>query len=201
MQSVVKNTSERGDTLIEVLVAISVFGIIVVGTFSLMNRGASQMYDSMERSEVRLLLNGQTELLTYARDEYFQSLDPEASTSMDTYDTAAKTVWNPGIRNNVTNLTGVPSLEGCSSDNDATNAFWLTTETNGTISIKSRADSPFVSSATGFPSPGNGIWIQKIHSPGGVAVPYVDFYIRACWMPTSSSQTQVLSTIVRLYDQ
>lgn len=184
-----ENTTERGDTLVEVLVALAVLGVVIVGAFSLMNRGVAQVYDSMERSEVRMLINQQTESLTYARDMY---RDPLSSPG---YDQAAKTVWE-GVRDNVSSLTtGVPALTS-SCNTTPQYAFWVDDST-GSLVLKQGVSKV---TADAFPSPGAGIWIQKIDSPAAVAVPYIDFYIRACWRQTSSSQTQVLSTVVRLYD-
>lgn len=184
---------ERGDTLIEVLVAIATLAVVVVGAFSLMSRGVSQMYDSMERSQVRMLLNSQIDALTYARDEYTRSLQPSLTGISTESDAAAQEVWDD-VQTNVTSLTTAPSLDGC-SDADAANAFWI--DTSGLLLLKKTG---FKALSDGFPAPGSGIWIQKIDHSGG-SIPYKDFYVRACWTPTGSSVTQVISTVVRLYDQ
>lgn len=183
---------ERGDTLLEVLVAITVLGVVVVGAFSLMNRGVAQMYDSMEKSEVRLLLNRQIEALTYARDQYLRA---QSGTRLTTaYDQAAEQVWE-NVRS-APSLDDVPPLEGC----DGARAFWLETSTESATAGQLTFNTTIGSAvADTFPSPGNGIWVQKIDS--SASVPYKDLYIRACWVQTSSPQTQVLSTVVRLYDK
>lgn len=180
---------ERGDTLIEVLVAISVFGVIVVGTFALMNRGVTQMYDSMEKTQVRMLLNGQAEALTYARDQYLRSQSMPLTT---TQDQRAKQAWE-WIKNQTDNPATVPGITNCSPSGSA---FSLLTPDTG-ITANSTITSPI---ADGFPAPQNGIWIEQMPSSGGVTPSYIDFYIRACWMQNSNNQTQVLSTVVRLYD-
>jgi hypothetical protein len=178
--SVIKHSSE------------SVFGVIVVGAFSLMSRGVSQMYDSMERSEVRLLLNQQVEALTYARDQYLVSQSGGLLTTE--YDKAAERAWR-GIEAEFSQTT-VPALNaGCGNQDDA---FLILIDSNGYIN---HSNTILSGVADGFPSPGNGIWMQKIDSDVSAKVPYKDFYIRACWAQTSSSQIQVLSTVVRLYDR
>jgi prepilin-type N-terminal cleavage/methylation domain-containing protein len=188
----VKRATERGDTLIEVLVAVSVFGVIVVGAFSLMSRGVAQMYDSMERSEVRLLLNQQTEALTYARDQYLISQSGGLLTTE--YDKAAERVWQ-GVESEFSQ-SSVPAVnDGCTNPDYA---FYTVIDNNGYLQ---RSTTVLSGVASGFPSPGNGIWMQKIDSSPGAKIPYKDFYIRACWVQNSSSQTQVLSTVVRLYDR
>lgn len=188
---------ERGDTLIEVLVAIAVFGVVVVGAFSLMNRGVAQVYDSMEKSEVRLLLNRQVESLTYARDQH-QRLSSNNKPTTEA-DIRAATLWSSLAGRSI---GAVPALDNCNNTN---NAFWVNVETSGTgVKYISLTTSSLTPVALGFPSPGNGIWIQEIDSPAASpisTVPYKDFYVRACWMQNSSPQTIVLSTVVRLYDR
>lgn len=188
-----KHASERGDTLVEVLVAITVLGVVVVGAFSLMNRGVAQMYDSMEKSEVRLLLNRQIESLTYGRDQYFLQLS--CPTSVSTYDQAAVNLWCR-VRSQ-TSVGSIPNLNSCNIQSPQ-NAFWITTDANNFLSLQTTMSS---ATADAFPAPGDGIWIQKIDSAAGVQVPYKDFYIRACWRQNTSPETQTLSTVVRLYDK
>lgn len=183
---VVKSTSgERGDTLIEVLVAMTVLAVVIVGAFSLMNKGVAQMYDSMERTEVRLLLDSQIEFLTYARDQY-----------VGEYTDSPSAVWAT-LRTSIGDAPGVPATtSACGST--PLNAFWLTNDAGGMHVI----NTGLVVTQDGFPSPGKGIWIQKISGNGSApgAPSYRDFYVRACWRQNSNPQTQVLSTVVRLYD-
>ena len=187
----IKNrTSERGDTLIEVLLALSVMGVVVVGAVSLMNKGLSQMYDTMERSAVQLLLDRQVEILTYGRDQRLRELSGESLTG---YDEHARSLWNQVRTVQSLNAGAVPQLNNCS---DTNRAFAVANNNGGGFSVLTSVQAV----ATEFPSPANGIWIQKIHN-GTVSVPYTDFYIRACWRQSSSPVNQVASTVVRLYDR
>lgn len=191
MQAVGRRTPQSGDTLIEVLVAIAVFGVVIVGAFSLMNRGIAQMYDSMEKSEVRLLLNRQIEALTYARDEYNRSSAGSLLTT--TYDQAAMRTWQ-AVRGQHS-VESIPDVTGgCSTPE---HAFFITTDETGALALTNHITTAI---ADEFPSPGNGIWVQKIDSDTTTPQPYKDFYIRACWMQNTNSMTQVLSSVVRLYD-
>lgn len=189
MHAIAKRNNERGDTLIEVLVAISVFGIVVVGAFALMNRGVTQMYDSMEKAQVRMLLNSQTEALTYARDQYLRS---ESMVLVTPQDQRAKSAWD-GIKNAMDTPTTAPGLDSCTPSDSA---FSLQLDASG----MSRSSTITSAVADGFPSAGNGIWIEEIPSAASVTPSFIDFYIKACWLQNSSAQTQVLSTVVRLYD-
>lgn len=187
----VDSKNERGDTLIEALIALSVLAIISVGSFSLMSRGVAQTYDSMERAQVRMLMNSQAEVLNYMRDEYIKSEKAGTGQAVQ-YNPAVAKAWSDSIRNTTTTLSEAPSLSNCTP----TNAFWVIDSKGGNIGYNSAG----IEGISGeFPSPGDGIWIQKVVNNTGPQH-YIDFFIRACWRQNSNAQTQVLSTVVRLYD-
>lgn len=189
MRAINRYGRERGDTLIEVLVAVSVFGVVVVGAFALMNRGVTQMYDSMEKSQVRMLINGQIEALTYARDQYMRA---QTTTLTSDADKRAKNAWE-GIKGALDTPTTPPELTNCSPSDSAFSILMSPTGMSRNTTIQAAI-------AEDFPAPGKGIWIEEIPSSGAVVPSFVDFYVKACWLQNSSSQTQVLSTVVRLYD-
>lgn len=180
----VRKNMQRGDTLIEVLMAISITGIVIVSSISVMNKGVASMYDSMERIEVRQLMNRQIETLIYARDQYAAKL--AGSTDVDGN---ASNIWDSMAA--TPNQTSVPAVDNCNpKDAFATDKHG----TSGNIIFIPAGNGI----AGGFPKPGDGLWVQKI-SNSTIPVKYVDFYVRACWQPTSSQVTQVLSSVVRLY--
>lgn len=188
--------SSRGDTLIEVMMAISIMAIVVVGTFSVMNKGLANMYDSLEVSEVQQLINRQAESLRYARDQY---LARKNGHTLSASDNEAADVWVNSLGNasgvgNWSGETAVPRMDNC---DNTTSAFFVQRSADGaSIAVGTNIEAV----AAGFPSPGNGIWIQRTSS--AVGVPYKDFFIRACWQSVGGGdEKQVLSTIVRLYDQ
>ena len=192
--------SSRGDTLIEVMMAISIMAIVVVGTFSVMNKGLANMYDSLEVSEVQQLINRQAESLRYARDQY---LARKNGHTLSASDNEAADVWVNSLGNasgvgNWSGETAVPRMDNCDV---TTNAFFIQRSAGGaSIAVGTNNSFGFKAVAAGFPSPGNGIWIQRTSTAAGV--PYKDFFIRACWESVGGGdEKQVLSTIVRLYDQ
>lgn len=186
-------TREQGDTLVEVLVAISVLAVVIVGTFSLMNKGLSQMYDTMEKSQVRSQVNRQVEALTYARDQYL--LQQGGNDLIAPYDTAAANLW-ASIRTFSDYPSGVPgaTIAGCSNTSAA---FAITADASGVLQLTS--GTYIQGLASEVPVATKGLWMQKRHTAG--AVPYTDFYIRACWNQNSSPSVQIISTVVRLYDK
>lgn len=58
-----KHRSQRGDTIVEVLIALSVISLILVGAFVTSNRSAAATRDSQEHAEASQLLMSQIELV------------------------------------------------------------------------------------------------------------------------------------------
>ena len=180
----IKPSRERGDTLIEVLIALSVLAVVTVGSFSIMNKGVVLMYDGMERTEVRQLLDRQIESLNYARDQYLRQQTSDV-VSMTAEDKAAVPVW--------TSIKTVPSgstpvVANCS---DTTNAFSIKRgTTDGIPNIVQYVSGVTRPIAPGFPAPGDGIWMQKVNSLPSAKIPYIDFYIRVrALLPKSSHRS------------
>lgn len=172
-----KLKNERGDTLIEVMLAIAVLGLVVVSCMSIMNRANRGMLDAVERTAVRADINSQTELLNYSRDYR-----------------AIVNVWDEIKENNL--LDSASAAGGNCSVSDK--SFYISRSADDQISIKSGSDvkgENKISRAV----PGNGIWIDAVAVTGG-ATPYIDFYIKACWTRLENDITASSSTIVRLYD-
>lgn len=172
----------RGDTLIEVLLAIVVLGAVIVGSITIMSRGLLAAQTAMEHSQVRQYINGQFEMLRKLRDDY----------ARDSSSTNAQ-VWRDVV-------TGIPETVTLSYSNDCTlnqpdNDFYLTP---GTSSINR---STYTGNAPDTVAmPGQGLWIEAKKSPVGLSQAYVDFVVRACWYGSGSEAQQRTVTAVRLYD-
>lgn len=174
--------SERGDTLVEVMLAISVLGIVVVGTMTIMNKSTLQMMDTLERTAVRTSINSQAELLNYVRD----SSKGESST-----------VWTT-IKSRSTTSTSTIS-DACKYT--STTSFYLSRSNDSadTVTLTAINSNAKAKNTTGKAVAGTGIWIDAVRSNGGT-IPYIDFYIRACWTRLASGADSRSATIVRLYD-
>lgn len=184
------NNSQRGDTIIEVILASAMLALVTVSTFAIMQRASSSAYDAMERSAVRLQLNGQIELLNYFRDSYSQAAvngDPITGTPAEMWQTIANNATTPPV-------SAPPTLETCAAP---AGAFYISRSTSGPAKYQILTNN---TAATGLPVPGSGLWIAKI-SPTGAAPlkKYQEFYIVACW-PTTTAGEQRMSSVVRLYD-
>jgi Tfp pilus assembly protein PilV len=178
---------QRGDTLIEVIMACAMFAMITASIFAIMQRSSAGAYDALERSEVRLQLNQQAELLNYFRDQFVVA----AANGQSTTDGAAG-VWNKFAGTTYATTTA-PGLNSCTPN---ARAFYF--DADGT-SYNFGANA--VTAASGMPSAGSGLWIQMVN-PSSLPAPvrkFHDFYILACW-PSTASSTQYMSSIVRLYE-
>lgn len=166
---------QRGDTLVEVMLAIAVLGVVVVGCMSIMNRSNRNILDAIERTAVRTDINSQTEMLNYARDHH-----------------AISTLWNNIKSRSVTNAN---SIGGSCQKNS--NSFYLY-RSGGSVVMKYGSDILDASSSRAVP--GKGLWVDAVIVEANNEVPYLDFYIKACWTRLGSNVKASSSTVVRLYD-
>ena len=180
-----KKRAERGDTLVEVTVAMAVLGLMLAASLAVINRGLMGVSNAVERTSVRASLSSQAELLRYVFD------DPD--TNKDTYDK---------IINKYTQPNGKLGQNGCEIGNGG---FYLSVG-GGTSPVEIHKLNPaktteLTNNVYGQPEAagdksGNGndnslgIWIegdkhdgQKDGMPG-----YIDFYVRACWTPHAAQR-------------
>ena len=207
---------ERGDTLIEVLFAIAVFSMVVVGSVAIMNVGTAAAQRTLGLTVMRQVIDSQAQMLRLAHDSYLAQYSPSAPTSSYTgaaalYATieqkAAETPGSSFIGSTQcpNSGTGAPTLRANSfvmySPATGSNLVldWLgsnqTPDTYPTVTVDS----------TGRPVV-QGIWVEAVKQPveltanPKVPVGYIDFHINACWPGPGSNVPVTIGTIVRLYD-
>lgn len=174
-----KKRAERGDTLVEVTVAMAVLGLILAASLAVINRGLMGVSNAVERTSVRASLSSQAELLRYVFD------DPV--TNKDTYDK---------IINKYTQPNGKLGQNGCEIGNGG---FYLSVG-GGTSPVEIHKLNPakttdLTDNVYGQPEAGDnsgasrGIWIEgDKHDAQGDMPGYIDFYVRACWTPHAAQQ-------------
>lgn len=182
-----RHNTETGDTLIEVLLAMVILSMIIVGAMTMMNTGVAANRNATEHTIVRQSLNSQIEQLNYLRDQYTDKTNPVAVAQ-----------WT-AIMNSYVKSSGVSDV----NDGSCTvggQAFYLNNTAAGVkpgvpmTTAYNESNKPET-----FASAGQGMWIEAFRSASG-GVPYIDFVIRACWEPSSGSVTQREATVVRLYE-
>jgi type II secretory pathway pseudopilin PulG len=204
-----RSRRQAGDTIIEVLFAVTVFSLVVVLAISIMNQGTASARRTFEIAQVREEIDAQAETLRFLHESYVNvystgiTFSDDENSPAKEYDKIINTVQATGrtAASQFTELTSCPSPapEG---------AFALNTRT-----AQVRVDTSTLQRATAnyaqvtYPaeenSPGTfrGIWIEGIRTlPTGASVGYIDFHIRACWLAPGLTRPMSMGTIVRLYE-
>lgn len=185
----------RGDTLVEVLLGVTIFSLVAVIALETMNRGMAIAQYSLETTLVRQQVDAQAEMLRYAHD-------------------MKNDTWKKLIDNNSVSVSAVNSNEGnlgaekC-PDDFSTKEFALaaTPSLASKISIlnnlgdyKAAETYARVDSDT---KKTYGISVRLVKpstATGSRDSNKYDAYIKACWMPVGSKMPATIGTIVRLYD-
>lgn len=178
--------NERGDTLVEVLMAVVILSLVIVGAITLMARGLSAAQVAVEHTQVRMSISGQTEMLRYLRDAYLE--DPDGAAA-DTW--ASLFSGSPVYADNNASSFGGP----CGVT--AGKAGFYLEQTGADVNVL--PFDPLIQPAT-VATPGQGLWVEATRSPSSISPAYVDFQLRACWDGIGSSADQQTITGVRLYD-
>ena len=187
---------ERGDTLIEVLLAMALLGLVSVGVFSVMHRGVGEAQNSLERSQVRSLITQQTELVNYLRDQYVTAIANGASTTV-----YPASLWGQ-IKTRATANQSATISEFDDCGDVMANSFYINKNASNQYEIVSFTSANL--NPPTFARPGAGLWIEPVASPNSTNPAYqkyVDLYVKACWAPISGNVEQTMSTVVRLYDK
>ena len=185
----------RGDTLVEVLLGVTIFSLVAVIALETMNRGMAIAQYSLETTLVRQQIDAQAEMLRYAHDMK--------------NDTWKKLVDNNSVSVSVVNDNeGNLGVEKC-PDDFSTKEFALaaTPSLASKISIlnnpgdyKAAETYARVDSDT---KKTYGISVRLVKpstATGSRDSNKYDAYIKACWMPVGSKMPATIGTIVRLYD-
>lgn len=210
----------KGDTMIEVLLAVTIFSIVAVTGLTIMNQGSAAAQRSLEITLVRNEMEAQATALRYMYDEALAQkssagYNPTAVSDPSTAAGRWQEVLN--LRKNSATPFGDMVVSGttCFHPNPAsTNAFVINQRTarlyrqQGHTGSWTRAE---VFSRIRF-NPSSrltiqgvqGIWIEAVrqsYDPVVTGVPgYTDFHIRACWGTVGQARPATLGTIVRLYE-
>jgi len=200
----------RGDTLIEVLFAITIFSSVAVSCLSIMNQGSSISQRALEITLVRQEMDSQAETLRYLNAAYIAAYQPGVAAVPGTAaDEWAKISALPTATTSISALDVGTSCHDpyvASQKNFILNSR-LATMLQLTAANSSKAQTysqVSYDNANGISS-ANGIWIEAVKfNPDGTnnqsTAGYIDFHIRACWDSPGQSAPMTLGTIVRLYE-
>lgn len=159
----------KGDTLIEVMLALSVLSAILFISWAIVNRSSQISLAARKRVAMVNQLKEQAEIL---KDFYASNSNQVISKTFE------RTVPRLTVNNAPQDIPADP----CGSRNAAgqiapLNAFYFTSEATTENGVKPNVNG----------SAQEAVWVQMNEvgaTPGG----YIDFYIRACWQSGSGSQ-------------
>lgn len=182
---------QRGDTMIEVMVAFAVFAMAAVASVAIMNRGLAIAQRSLEITLVRQQIDSQAAMLRYARDNNSPAWQKVKSAAVDAGSAS---------------LFNVSATE-CPADGGAPelgNSFFIRDGGNQLEAVLFSEPNPddFQSAKTYAQfdeSAAYGLWVQPVEVAGTDAT--YDMYINACWDTVGGTVPQTVRTIVRLYDE
>lgn len=212
-----KRTRERGDTLVEVLFAVSVFSMVVVGALAVMNQGTAASNRALDITLVRQQIDAQAETLRYMHEEYVAVYYPSISFNTSDTETSPAEEWYKMVNH-------IKNIDAASASSLSVGAH-CPYPPNGNLPVGSFITNPvqatFVNESSlliatdTLPHPSirsdgslesaKGIWIEAIRSPDNTDptksnVGFIDFHIRACWDSLGLPVPMSMGTIVRLYE-
>lgn len=199
---------QAGDTIIEVLFAVSIFSLVAVAAISIMNQGINTAQRALEITQVRQQIDAQAETLRFVHHTYIMSLGSAA---------ASETEWVKNVRTQTVSPETI-SIFGNNTDarlcdDIPDRAFIMNTHTGKVSDVNPRSISnpeldgstpPPFSQVTygenGVLESADGVWVEAAANIGENGVGYTDFHIRACWESPGTGPVITIGTIVRLYE-
>ena len=210
---------QRGDTLIEVLFAVSVFSLVAIGGLTIMNQGSNTTQRALEITLVRQQIDAQAEGLRFLHDAYIASYRPGATYSTDVpagqqaiaqwakMDTDIKAT-NSSAASPFGNFDSCPETppSGSFIINTRTATFANTSVAKyKKASVYSRVNYSEQNGQVLIDST-EGLWIEAVRSAPSTDtanqsnIGFIDFHIRACWDSVGQVVPMTIGTIVRLYE-
>ena len=207
MGKLVGGAKSRGETLVEVLFAITVLSMVIVVSLVLMNQGTSTAVRSLQITSVRQEIDSQAEALRFLNSSYISAYQPGflpnltdgATSPAEEYYKIISAVKARGA-SSVTAFGGTKTE--CQTPPDG--SFFINTKTGAYVAKGANSMLPANTFSQVIYSSGapvsEGLWIEAVRSTPGGGSSYTDFHIRACWSAVGAANPMNLGTIVRLYE-
>ncbi len=185
-----------GDTIVELMLAFTIFSVAAVAALSVMNQGIALSQHSLEVTLVRQQMDGQAETIRYLRDTSDPLWDTIKSLAVDTQAAPLSPSTCPGV----SDITAAgANLHGFFIGRDAATGDFLTDTIDAT-----NFDEPTTYARVDAESQHTyGLWVQAVQAEnGGKPINAYDIYIHACWDSVAMKHVPAtLGTIVRIYDR
>lgn len=206
-----KNRTKRrdsGDTLIEVLFAVTVFSLVVVMSLAIMNQGSSASTRSLQITLVRQEIDSQADTLRFLNSAYVAAYQPGYAPTEPSPAQQYHLISSRAMADRAGGKTSVTPFAGGGTECQIapTGSFILNTRSaRYVLNTPIIAEEASTFSQVEYDNDGEliknkGMWIEAVRSAPTGGTAYTDFHIRACWYPPGTSQAMNLGTIVRLYE-
>lgn len=186
----------RGDTLVELILAVAIFSLASVSALVLMNRGIALSQNGLEVTLVREQMDGQAETIRYLRD-----------TSNSAWDTVKSHADGTAVAALTSASCPTPGTIQLST---SAHGFFISKDPGSGAFVVTDADASHFEKAATYAKidfsaqKAQGLWVQvtKAENNNGSAVAAYDVYIHACWdSVATTNMPSTLGTIVRIYDK
>jgi type II secretory pathway pseudopilin PulG len=203
-------SSERGDTIIEVIVAVALFSSVLVMTFTSLNQSSAAALRTYEISQVNEQLDAQAQTLRFLHESYVSNysngvtynLSDGATSPGEEYQKVLDKVASAGLTSAspYSGVTSCPSPAPAGSFGLNTRMARVQDNTASLLTATTYAQATYPSGANS-PVSLRGIWIEGIRTPAASGrLGFIDFHVRACWTTVGVPVPSNVGTIVRLYD-
>lgn len=179
----------RGDTIIELILAIAIFSLAAVMTLAVLHQGVAMSQRSLETTLVRQQIDTQAELIRYLQE----SNNP---------------VWANDIVSKATTTVAPLNSDTCPANaGGSLNGFYVVNTGPDAFSVVPAQGAEFAQAETharidAAAKKSYGIWVQIAkaeNATADAALNAYDMYIHACWRAPGQARPMTLGTIVRLY--
>lgn len=178
---------QRGDTIIEVVMAVTLFSALAISVMGLMNSGIAMAQRSLELTLVRGQVDAQAELLRYVRDQAYRGDDVYIG------------LWKTLTARAVASADSMLNVDRCPDAMPRQGFVLAATEGRVQHYHDSYAISPTYARVElrpgGAVSLGMSVQLVKVEHGGAY-----DAYIQACWTSIGADRPMTTGTIVRVYD-
>ncbi|MDR0397720.1 MAG: type II secretion system GspH family protein [Candidatus Nomurabacteria bacterium] len=207
---------KKGDTIVEVTLAITIFSMVAIGGVTLMNMGVNTAQASLQLVMAREALDAQAEALRMIHNAYVASSgSPEANSiashwvkivgkvvsTVPKFGSGGQTCQQVIDKSTGRFVIDTRSLRNGSSVNPINTTIKNPT-TFPRLVYGYAADSNEVAKDTGTLQGAEGLWVQAVPSvkdPVYNSNLAYDFHIRACWSAPGKTAPSTIGTIIRLY--
>lgn len=203
---------QRGDTLIEVMIAFGVFSLVAVGSLTVMNRGIATAQQSLEITLVRAQMDAQAEAIRYIHQAYvaaYQKGGPAPTGVAAEWVKMTSKATGKGASS--ASVFGQVNGSSCLAQAPGQHPFILNARTAAVWGSTPSMTAPTGASVPPFSQVmynadssikrAYGVWIEAVPSVVNAnGTGFVDFHIRSCWSSAGSAKPVTLGTIVRLYE-